>query len=37
VWDVQKSRIVVQEREGGVEWSQDIGQFPPNVQEIRIA
>jgi homoaconitate hydratase len=33
VWDVRKSRVVVQE-EGGVEWSQDVGQLPPNVQEI---
>lgn len=34
VWDVRKSRIVVREGEGGVEWSQDVGQLPPNVQEI---
>jgi homoaconitate hydratase len=34
VWDVQKSRIEVQEGEGGVKWSQNVGQLPPNVQEI---
>ncbi|KAG9238978.1 hypothetical protein BJ875DRAFT_449560 [Amylocarpus encephaloides] len=34
VWDVRKSRIVVKEGTGGVEWSQDVAQLPPNVQEI---
>ncbi|KAK5133379.1 mitochondrial Homoaconitase [Meristemomyces frigidus] len=33
-WDVRRSRVVVREGEGGVEWTQVVGELPPNVQEI---
>jgi homoaconitate hydratase len=33
-WDVRRSRITVQEGEGGPKWSQKVGELPPNVQEI---
>lgn len=34
VWDVRRSKIEVQEGEGGQVWSQKVGEIPPNVQEI---
>lgn len=34
VWDVRRSKIEVQEGEGGQAWSQKVGEIPPNVQEI---
>ena len=34
VWDVRRSRVVVTEGEGGDTWSQQVGELPPNVQEI---
>jgi len=34
VWDVKRSRVEVQEGEGGEKWSQRVGELPPNVQEI---
>jgi homoaconitate hydratase len=34
VWDVRRSRVEVQEGEGGKRWSQKVGMLPPNVQEI---
>lgn len=34
VWDVRRSKIEIQEGEGGPIWSQKIGEIPPNVQEI---
>jgi homoaconitate hydratase len=34
VWDVRRSRVEVQEGEGGRTWSQKVGMLPPNVQEI---
>jgi len=34
VWDVRRSRVEVQEGEGGETWSQRVGELPPNVQEI---
>ncbi|KAK0789653.1 mitochondrial Homoaconitase [Friedmanniomyces endolithicus] len=33
-WDVRRSRVVVVEGEGGREWTQRVGELPPNVQEI---
>jgi homoaconitate hydratase len=33
-WDVRRSRVEVQEGEGGLKWSQKVGELPPNVQEI---
>ena len=34
VWDVRRSKISVQEGEGGKTWSEKVGELPPNVQEI---
>ena len=34
VWDVQRSKVEVQEGPGGSKWSQRVGELPPNVQEI---
>ncbi|MCJ1341092.1 mitochondrial Homoaconitase [Bachmanniomyces sp. S44760] len=34
VWDVRRSRVEVQEGEGGPRWAQKVGELPPNVQEI---
>ncbi|KAM3074489.1 mitochondrial Homoaconitase [Clarireedia jacksonii] len=34
VWDVRRSKVEVQEGEGGEKWSQKVGELPPNVQEI---
>ncbi len=33
-WDVRRSKVTVTEGEGGVTWSQKVGELPPNVQEI---
>ncbi|KAF2146138.1 uncharacterized protein K452DRAFT_348757 [Aplosporella prunicola CBS 121167] len=33
-WDVRRSKVTVQEGEGGERWSQKVGELPPNVQEI---
>ncbi|EMC96754.1 hypothetical protein BAUCODRAFT_34146 [Baudoinia panamericana UAMH 10762] len=33
-WDVRRSQVVVREGEGGQEWTQKVGELPPNVQEI---
>ncbi|KAL1982826.1 hypothetical protein VTN96DRAFT_826 [Rasamsonia emersonii] len=33
-WDVRRSRIEVQEGEGGSKWTHRVGELPPNVQEI---
>ncbi|KAK0366013.1 mitochondrial Homoaconitase [Friedmanniomyces endolithicus] len=33
-WDVRRSRVVVVEGDGGREWTQRVGELPPNVQEI---
>lgn len=33
-WDVTKSRIEIQEGEGGNTWHQKVGELPPNVQDI---
>jgi homoaconitate hydratase len=33
-WDVRRSKVTVQEGEGGPTWSQKVGSLPPNVQEI---
>ena len=33
-WDVRRSRIEVREGPGGASWSQNVGELPPNVQEI---
>lgn len=33
-WDVRRSRIEVQEGEGGEKWTHKVGELPPNVQEI---
>ncbi|KAL1963157.1 hypothetical protein VTN77DRAFT_8590 [Rasamsonia byssochlamydoides] len=33
-WDVRRSRIEVQEGEGGAKWTHRVGELPPNVQEI---
>ena len=34
VWDVRRSKVVVTEGDGGETWSQNVGEMPPNVQEI---
>ncbi|KAE9374030.1 homoaconitase [Stipitochalara longipes BDJ] len=34
VWDVRRSKVFITEGEGGVTWSQKVGELPPNVQEI---
>ena len=33
-WDVGRSQVVIREGEGGEEWTQKVGELPPNVQEI---
>ncbi|KAF4556700.1 Homoaconitase-like protein [Elsinoe fawcettii] len=33
-WDVRRSKVVVQEGQGGKQWEQAVGELPPNVQEI---
>lgn len=33
-WDVRRSKVEVQEGEGGRTWSEPVGALPPNVQEI---
>ncbi|KAF4303916.1 putative homoaconitase protein [Botryosphaeria dothidea] len=33
-WDVCRSKVTIQEGEGGEKWSQKVGELPPNVQEI---
>jgi homoaconitate hydratase len=33
-WDVRRSKVIVQEGEGGQRWSQKVGELPPNVQDI---
>lgn len=33
-WDVRRSKVTIQEGEGGEKWSQKVGELPPNVQEI---
>ena len=33
-WDVRRSKVVVQEGEGGPTWSASVGALPPNVQDI---
>ena len=33
-WDVRRSKITVQEGDGGKTWSEKVGELPPNVQEI---
>ncbi|RFU33564.1 hypothetical protein B7463_g2838, partial [Scytalidium lignicola] len=33
-WDLRRSRVEVQEGEGGERWTQKVGELPPNVQEI---
>ncbi|CAF9911365.1 MAG: mitochondrial Homoaconitase [Heterodermia speciosa] len=33
-WDVERSRVEVQEGPNGPTWSQKVGELPPNVQEI---
>jgi homoaconitate hydratase len=33
-WDVRRSQVTVQEGEGGNKWTQQVGELPPNVQEI---
>jgi len=33
-WDVRRSKVEVQEGEGGQSWTQKVGSLPPNVQEI---
>ncbi|KAI9863916.1 MAG: mitochondrial Homoaconitase, partial [Pleopsidium flavum] len=30
LWDVRRSRVEVQEGEGGAKWSQKVGELPPN-------
>ena len=34
IWDVRRSKVEIQEGEGGPKWSQKVGELPPNVQEI---
>jgi homoaconitate hydratase len=34
VWDVKKSQIEVTEGPGGKQWTEKVGELPPNVQEI---
>lgn len=33
-WDVRRSKVTIQEGPGGSQWSQKVGELPPNVQEI---
>lgn len=33
-WDVRRSKVVIKEGENGREWSQTVGELPPNVQEV---
>ncbi|KAL1647973.1 mitochondrial Homoaconitase [Diplodia intermedia] len=33
-WDVRRSKVTIQEGQGGEKWSQKVGELPPNVQEI---
>ncbi|KAF1353165.1 homoaconitase [Delphinella strobiligena] len=33
-WDVRRSTVVVKEGENGKEWTQKVGELPPNVQEV---
>lgn len=33
-WDLRRSKVIVQEGEGGKTWSEKVGELPPNVQEI---
>ena len=33
-WDVRRSKVTIQEGPGGPQWSQKVGELPPNVQEI---
>ena len=33
-WDVERSKVEVQEGPNGPKWSQKVGELPPNVQEI---
>ena len=33
-WDVTRSVVVVQEGEGGEQWEEKVGEFPPNLQDI---
>jgi homoaconitate hydratase len=33
-WDIRRSRIEVQEGENGRKWTHQVGELPPNVQEI---
>lgn len=33
-WDVRRSKVVVKEGPDGKEWSQAVGELPPNVQEV---
>ncbi|KAL8710260.1 MAG: hypothetical protein Q9225_007322 [Loekoesia sp. 1 TL-2023] len=34
VWDIRRSKVDIQEGEKGPQWSQKVGELPPNVQEI---
>ena len=34
IWDVKRSKVIVQEGPGGPQWSQKVGELPSNVQEI---
>lgn len=33
-WDVRRSRLEIQEGENGPKWTHQVGELPPNVQEI---
>ena len=33
-WDVRRSQVVIEEGESGEQWTQKVGELPPNVQEI---
>ena len=33
-WDVRRSKVEIEEGEGGKAWTQKVGSLPPNVQEI---
>lgn len=33
-WDLRRSKVLVQEGEGGKEWDVKVGSMPPNVQDI---
>ena len=33
-WDARRSRVEIQEGEGGAKWSEKVGELPTNVQEI---